>query len=192
MLQVLDVRDALDSDRFVQVHFDPVCEAKLTKAPANGATATATAEASPQGSIATIPPPILSPTVWMESDASTFKVRGESYNRDKVKVSSAPSLFKLLAIDFFEVTETTQNIASHPRNRVKLALDRGDDSFVFVVNIMVPGPPFLSFCVYFLADRAKINSDTPFGRIAKNFFFGNDDEYRNNRFKLIPKVSLNY
>ncbi len=30
MLQVLDVRDALDSDRFVQVHFDPVCEQKMS------------------------------------------------------------------------------------------------------------------------------------------------------------------
>lgn len=29
MLQVLDVRDGVDSDRFVQVHFDPVCEQKV-------------------------------------------------------------------------------------------------------------------------------------------------------------------
>jgi hypothetical protein len=30
--------------------------------------------------------------------------------------------------------------------------------------------------------------DTPFGRVAKPFFLGNDDDFRNNRFKLIPKV----
>ena len=30
--------------------------------------------------------------------------------------------------------------------------------------------------------------DTPFGRIARPFFDGNDDEFRNNRFKLIPKI----
>ena len=36
--------------------------------------------------------------------------------------------------------------------------------------------------------QAKINADTPFGRVAKPFFNGNDDEFRNNRFKLIPKV----
>lgn len=126
--------------------------------------------------------------MWMESDASTFRVRGDTYNTTKIKTPSAPALFKLLCIDFFEVPEPTQNIASHPRNRVNMALQRGDDSWVFVVNIMVPGPPYLSFVVYFLADKAKINEDTPFGRIARPFFFGNDDDFRNNRFKLIPKV----
>ena len=105
--------------------------------------------------MATIPPPILSPTMWAESEAASFKVRGQTYNTDKVKVSSAPSLFKLLAIDFFEVPETTHNIAGHPRNRVNMALQRGDPSWVFVVNIMVPGPPFLSFVVYFLADKVS-------------------------------------
>lgn len=33
-----------------------------------------------------------------------------------------------------------------------------------------------------------IEADTPFGRIARPFFYGNDDEFRNNRFKLIPMV----
>ena len=36
--------------------------------------------------------------------------------------------------------------------------------------------------------QSKIEEDTPFGRIARPFFFGNDDDFRNNRFKLIPKV----
>lgn len=33
-----------------------------------------------------------------------------------------------------------------------------------------------------------MEEDTPFGRIAKPFFLGNDDEFRRNRFKLIPKI----
>jgi hypothetical protein len=36
--------------------------------------------------------------------------------------------------------------------------------------------------------QSKIEEDTPFGRVARPFFYGNDDEFRNNRFKLIPKV----
>lgn len=36
--------------------------------------------------------------------------------------------------------------------------------------------------------QSLIYEDTPFGRVAKPFFEGNDDEFRNNRFKLIPKV----
>jgi hypothetical protein len=62
--------------------------------------------------------------MWANADASTFRVRGASYNQDKVKVPSAPSLFKLLAIDLFEVPEATRNIASHPNNRVFLANQR--------------------------------------------------------------------
>ena len=73
---------------------------------------------------------------------------------------------------------------------------------------MVPGPPFLSFVAYFLAvnivakievegqllkyffyqDKSIFYEDTPFGKIARPFFDGNDDEFRNNRFKLIPKI----
>lgn len=36
--------------------------------------------------------------------------------------------------------------------------------------------------------QSLIEEDTPFGRIARPFFHGNDDEYRNGRFKFIPKV----
>lgn len=132
-------------------------------------------------------------------------MRGASYNADKVKTFSAPSLFKLVAVDVFETADAMQNICSHPQNRVKMALDRGDTTWLMVLNIMVPGPPNYSFVVYLEGDRVRIilaicfafmlsicqslmEQDTPFGRIAKRFFTGNDDEYRNNRFKLIPKV----
>ena len=50
------------------------------------------------------------------------------------------------------------------------------------------GPPYLSFVAYLEGDRKKFEEDTPFGRLARPFFNGNDDEYRNNRFKLIPKI----
>lgn len=48
------------------------------------------------GSIATIPPAVLSPTMWMDSDASTFRVRGQDYIASKVKTNSAPALFKFI------------------------------------------------------------------------------------------------
>jgi hypothetical protein len=41
-----------------------------------------------------------------------------------------------------------------------------------------------------LGPQALIEQDTPFGKVARPFFNGNDDEFRNNRFKLIPKVNL--
>lgn len=101
---------------------------------------------------------------------------------------SEPSLFKLVAVDVFEVPEPTRNIASNPKNRVHQAFLRGETTWCFVMNIMVPGPPHLCFVIYLEGDRKKIEEDTPFGRIARPFFYGHDDEFRNNRFKLIPRV----
>ena len=43
-------------------------------------------------------------------------------------------------------------------NRVFQALQRGDSTWVFVMNIMVPGPPNLSFVAYWDADRVRKKS----------------------------------
>jgi hypothetical protein len=107
-------------------------------------------------SVASTPPPTLPVEMWGEPDPSTFRLRGSTYNQDKVKIASAPSMFKLLAVDLLEVPDTTRNIASHPRNRVFQALQRGDDTWVFVVNIMVPGPPYISYVAYFEGNRVRI------------------------------------
>lgn len=125
---------------------------------------------------------------WSEPDATKFNVRGVTYGNDKKKQPSAPALFELLGVDLCETPDNMQNIAAHPCNRVAKAKARGEEGYTLVFNFMVPGPPFLSFSAYWKVDKAQINADTPFGRIAQKFFFGTDDEYREERFKFIPKV----
>jgi len=185
LLHVLDFRDYIDTERFVQVQFDTTDD-KLTNNISNNVIEDP--DSSSDTNLGTIPPANLSTEMWGESDASTFRVRGLTYLQDKVKTNSMPSLFKLVAVDVFEVPEATHNISANPKNRVYLAHQRGEKFWAFVVNIMVPGPPHLSFVMYYQGDKSLIEQDTPFGRVAKPFFFGNDDEFRNNRFKLIPKV----
>ena len=155
MMHGLDIRDAMEANRFLPVHFDPIVEAPNIM---NNSCKSLHISDSPvvDGTMATIPPPALAQHFWTESDASCFKVRGASYNSDKVKVSSDPSLFKLIAIDVFEVPEPAHNIAAHPKNRVHLALQRGEATYVFVMNIMVPGSPNLSFVAYFAMDRVSL------------------------------------
>lgn len=51
------------------------------------------------GMLGKIPAPILSSEYWNDIDASTFRIRGRKYIDDKVKIVSAPAVFKLLAID---------------------------------------------------------------------------------------------
>ena len=115
-------------------------------------------------------------------------LRGPTYLKNKKKQASDPCLFKFLCVDMYHVPETTHNVCSHPNNRVYKALQRGEDKWVFCLNIMVPSSPPFSFVAYWEGDRKLIEDDTPFGKVARPFFNGNDDEFRNSRFKLIPKV----
>lgn len=108
--------------------------------------------------LGTIIPPTLPLNQWGYADASTFRVRGPTYLQDKVKTQSSPALFKLEAIDIFEVPEATHNISANPKNRVALAQQRGEKFWSFVFNIMIPGPPFYSFVVYFSGDKVTYSS----------------------------------
>ncbi|CAM9172195.1 unnamed protein product [Heterosigma akashiwo] len=137
-------------------------------------------------------------TMWAEPDGTTFTVRGASYLQDKIKVASPPSLFYLVAVDFFEVPKPRFHILSHPQNRVQLAAAKGATPFIFAVQIMLPGPPNYAFVAYFTPEDPDIfKQDTPFTRLAKPFFFGEDTEemnhFRDHRFKLIPQmIEANY
>ena len=170
------------------MHFDAALERNVARPVEAKDGDAGSSDGALQGSIGTIPLPTCQKQFWADLDPSTFRVRGRTYNTDKVKEPSAPSTFKLICVDLFETPEPIQNIAADPRNRVALAHQRGESAWVFVVSFMVPGPPHYNFVAYLEGSKDLIEADTPFGRIARPFFFGNDDEFRNNRFKLIPKI----
>ena len=46
----------------------------------------------------------------------------------------------------------------------------------------------MNIVAYYLGDKALFDENTPFSKVGKQFFFGNDNDFRNTRFKLIPKV----
>ncbi len=46
----------------------------------------------------------------------------------------------------------------------------------------------MNLVAYYIGDKALFDENTPFAKIGKQFFFGNDNDFRNSRFKLIPKV----
>ena len=125
-----------------------------------------------------------------EPDGRTFKIRAVKYLDNRVKVPSEQTAFKLCCVDLFSTSEKTVNICSRPDNRVALSKKRGDDTWYFVMNIMVPQRKrqTFSYVVYWEGDRDKVLEDSPFGRVARPFFNGDDDSYRNSRFKLIPRV----
>ena len=75
--------------------------------------------------------------------------------------------------------------------RKRSPTDLVDDliGLVVVFSFLIPGPPFLAYTAYWEVDRRLIETDkTAFGRVARPFFFGDSDEFRNERFKFLPKV----
>jgi hypothetical protein len=149
--------------------------------------------------IAMIPPPTIRDW-WMEPDANSFRVRGKNYLNDKHKINAGPSLFRLFAADIVEVdTPIMGGMCPHPKERVQLALERervakakGLPSdmppYVFVVNIVMP--PYHMVFYYAVDDMSKIDGTdgTPSSKLCQEFFFGGDDEFRHNTFKLIPCI----
>lgn len=77
MLHVVDIRDTINADRFLQVHFDAATERSMVSATKGGAPATTGAKET----LANTPPSTLSTDMWGEPDPSTFRVRGKTYNQ---------------------------------------------------------------------------------------------------------------
>ena len=119
---------------------------------------------------------------------------------DKHKINAGPSLFRLFAADIVEAdTPIMGGMCPHPTERVQLALERervakaqGLPSdmppYVFVVNIAMP--PWHMVFYYAVDDMSKIDGTdgTPSSKLCQKFFFGDDDEFRHNTFKLIPCI----
>ena len=156
--------------------------------------------------ISTIPPPTVIDW-WGEPESKSFRVRGKSYKTDNTKVTAGPSIFRLFAADIVEVDVCIMTgMCTHPRERVQLALQRereaksiggtassSDDmpAFVFVVNIAMPGPPNYHMVFYFAVDDISTidgSDGTPSSKLCNEFFFGNDNTFRDNTFKLIPQI----
>lgn len=92
----------------------------------------------------------------------------------------------------------------HPKERVQLALQREQEAlasgntsslecppFVFVVNIALPGPPNYHMVFYYAVDDMSLidgSDGTPSSKLCQEFFFGKDDTFQDNTFKLIPQI----
>jgi hypothetical protein len=135
---------------------------------------------------------------WSEPAAETFQVRGPTYIKDGKKVPSEPAAFSLLTVDLVNCTKPMYGgICAHPEERVQKALARERQTglqqlpdFVFCVNLCVPGSQIYHQVAYFGVDNFEEiqQQATPFGRLMYKFIFGDDDDFRNKTFKLIPRI----
>jgi hypothetical protein len=149
-------------------------------------------------------PPTYPLNQWAEPEGNSFRVRGKSYKTDGIKINAGDSLFPLLAVDLVETESVlVGGLCSHPMERVQKALAREREAksrgmnnsdmpaFVFCVDIVLAGPPTVHMAFFYgVDDISKIDGSngTPSSRLAKEFFFGDSDEFRNSTFKLIPRI----
>lgn len=148
--------------------------------------------------VRTIPPP-LRLEAWAEPAADTFKVRGPRYLRDQKKFPSDGSVFQLLTVDCLQTKKPVRSgICSLPNERIQLALKREAETgfgehlpaFVLCINLIMPGDPLYHLVFYFGCNDIETlkTNKTPFGRVARRFFFGSSDEFRDQTFKIIPRI----
>lgn len=145
-------------------------------------------------------PPSLRSKGWSEPSAEDYCVRSKAYLKNKIKEPSEKSVFRLITVDLVNSkTPIYTGMCAHPGERVQKALERERKTgvrelpeFVFAVNLCIPAGTIYHAVFYYGIDKTTMDEikqgQTPFGRIMNKFIFGDSDSYRNNTFKLIPRI----
>jgi len=137
--------------------------------------------------------------VFFEPSALKFSVRGPDYLLSKIKIRSSDSLLRYVTADLLSIPdEKLSNACSYPGSLPSLYPDR---KFV-VLNWQLPASPQFSFVAYYVFptddEINELESEMPeedrearkrgFALLEKFSNGDVDDEWRNNRFKLIPQI----
>ena len=163
-----------------------------TCARAAGGAASSDGASSSAEPLSGIPPSHM----WCEPDTTSWVVRGKTYMDDRQKQPSAESLFRLAAVERLFVGDAREQLDLGGRADSWLGQDvaarraAGEAvPFTFVVNVYVPHASQLSIVCYFRArDEAELRRmEQPEVALFWAFVRG-DDAFRNERFKLIPKI----
>lgn len=224
LLQILDVRDAIEHDRFIDISPDFQLSAPSSGKPKNDTSAQEQSRSNDfvnydlryasrercdsirlDASLAGLGsrPPPLNYQKWAEPDANSFLVRGPTYKTNRVKINAGTSIGRLVAVDLVAVDKPLlTGMSTHPSERIQLGLERerrmkemGKESdmppFIFMVNILLPGPPPYHAVYYYAVDDMSTidgTNGTGSSRLCQKFLFGDSDEFRDKTFKLIPQI----
>jgi hypothetical protein len=126
---------------------------------------------------------------WAEPDALAFKIRGPDYLEDKVKISSSAA-YTLIGVDLYKCEALPEHIATRKDNFVTrlrenaLKLDE-KPPFVFLVNFLLPWGAFV--CYWSPGKSTATIGNKSFDKLITDFINGTD-EYRNQRWKFIPRM----
>lgn len=128
---------------------------------------------------------------WRPS-VDPYQVRGKTYADDGIKISSGDYMFDLFAVDLFEVKEPLDHVALRPNSVAQNFLKKqnenpNDAKFLFIVHFKVPGSTLYAFTCYFSSKPGVLSEESEFAHLFQDFVDA-DDEFRDSRFKIIPRV----
>ncbi|XP_043714688.1 protein ENHANCED DISEASE RESISTANCE 2-like [Telopea speciosissima] len=127
---------------------------------------------------------------WASPPSDLFNVRGKNYFTKRQKsFSSEDYLLKPAGVDWLRSPTKLDNVLSQSNNRVMNSLRRAQSirssslkTFLFAVNLQVPGREAYSAVFYFAAEEP-----IPPGSLLYRFIHG-DDSFRNQRFKIVNRI----
>ncbi|KAL5977903.1 hypothetical protein ACLOJK_036926 [Asimina triloba] len=125
---------------------------------------------------------------WASPPGELFHLRSHNFFSKKQKAPSGDWLLKPAGVDWLRSTGRLDNVLGRSDNRVMSALRRAQSSgrclksFIFAVNLQVPGRDHHSAVFYFATD-----DPLPPNSLLYRFVHG-DDAFRNSRFKIVNRI----
>ncbi len=122
---------------------------------------------------------------WMTTpEDDPFPIRGKTYLTDSKKIPSEKHKFELIAVSVDSVETQTPHIAARSDSLTWALKEKYENRFQFIIQFMAGE---FSVVLYLLAKPGVLDDGSAFAELFNDFIEGTN-EYRDNRFKLIPRV----
>ncbi|KAF2287296.1 hypothetical protein GH714_039565 [Hevea brasiliensis] len=125
---------------------------------------------------------------WASPPGDLFSLRAKNYFAKRQKSPSGGYLLSPAGMDWLKSNTKLDNVLARPDNRVSLALRKVQSqgkslkSFIFAVNLQIPGKEQHSAVFYFVTQ-----DPIPPGSLLYRFI-NDDDSFRNQRFKIVNRI----
>ena len=132
-------------------------------------------------------------TCWMEPPGGDFLVRGSNYLVDSVKVPSKHIALETLTCELASMEKNVKvetmaglsgSTADYLSNNAPIIDGVKKDVQLFVVTFLVPGYVVSWTCQV----REDMEPDSAFSELWEEFYNSPDDNYRNERLKILPNI----
>ncbi|XP_061368071.1 protein ENHANCED DISEASE RESISTANCE 2-like [Gastrolobium bilobum] len=126
---------------------------------------------------------------WTSPPGDVFSLRSNDYFTKRQKSPAGEYLLSPAGMDWLKSSAKLDNVLARADNRVSHALRKAQaegrslKSFVFAVNLQIPGGKEHHSAVFYFATEEPVQAGSLLYR-----FVNGDDGFRNQRFKLVNRI----